>query len=232
MSLFRNLRGSVYGNTTQSLAVQRFATYGGIMHPSNRAPFVHANQSMLGAEKLFKTRPGQSGIKDSFTESKINHRLVGRDAMLRALEAKRENEDNPLLKSIETKPITFSKEDVKIVEREAMDMDTDVKNARTVFQMPIAESKIKNIGNTKPTDAKYYIKEFKTPSNFSELQTMDNNTNEEAKGENAPGVRKRRANVVAPPLADNNKRVRGNLTVNHESLIGKTNAKLYCRQNM
>lgn len=231
MSLFRNLRGSVYGNTTQSLAVQRFATYGGLMHPSNRAPFVHANQSILGAEKLFKTRPGQSGIKDSFTESKINHRLVGRDAMLRALEAKRENEDNPLLKSIETKPVKFSKEDVKIVEREAMDMDTDVKNARTVFQMPIAESKIKNIGNTKPTEAKHYIREFTVPTNFSDLQTLETKK-EEVKGDMAPGVRKRRANVIAPALADNNKRVRGNLTVNHESLIGKTNAKLYCRQNM
>jgi len=234
MALFRNVRGPMFNNTTQITAVQRYIRNSGDLKVENRHPFRDAAMSIRGAEKMYARE--NPGIKDQWFESKLQYRTVGHDAMLQARESERHNENNPLLRSVETKPVRFSKRDVNLVERESMEMDEDVKNVKVERTMPLAESSELNLGNTLPNNASSSVKEFKVPKNWSHLEMVKDEkvpqVQQMAKA-GAPGskTRKRKSatpapNQTAPPLG---KKAREE--VNPETLLRRVKAKLHPRQS-
>ena len=229
MSLFRNMRGSLYNNTTHLTAVSRFARNRHDVKIENRIPFIDAARTIHGAAKMYGTH--NPGIKEQFFQSNLQMRTVGHDAMLQVRDSERENENNPLLRSVETKPVRFSKRDVNLVERESMEMDQDVKNVDTIRTLPIAEKSELNIGNTLPVNANADVREFKKPTNYSDLEfTLEKNNN----NKNKTGRGKKRKqissdlvpNQSAPPLGKKAKEI-----INPETLVKRVKANLHPRQS-
>lgn len=234
MALFRNVRGPVFNNTTHVTAVQRYVRNSGDLKIENRRPFMDAAKSIRGAEKMYARQ--NPGIKDQWFESKLQYRTVGHDAMIQARESERHNENNPLLRSVETKPVRFTKRDVNLIEREAMEMDDDVKNVRLERTMPVAESSELNIGNTLPIGQHQNVREFKKPTNYSDLEMVKDEKVPQVKQmakAGAPGSKSRKRksatpapNQTAPPLG---KKAREE--VNPDTLLKKSKSKLHAKQS-
>lgn len=222
---------SLFNNNTQLSAVDRWARNSSIVSSRVRRPFTDANRSIVGAERLYKTQPGKSGIKDTYMELDYKNRIVGRDAMIRAREAKRENEENPLMRSVQTKPVAFSRRDVNLIQRESKKLGEDVKRYTFQGSLPIATTAVENVGNTLPKH-KTAMTEFKEPKNYSELDMVIDEKKKTDDVVSVPSGKKRKSvnqgpNVTAPPLSK-----RAKETVNLDTLVARTTADMYARQSM
>lgn len=232
-SLFRNVRGSLFNHTTQTRAVNRFAQVSTDIKSENRRPFMDANMSIKGAERIFKTKVNKSGLKDEFFESQLQHRMIGRDAMIQARESERRNENNPLLRTVETKPVTFTRREVKVVERESKEMERPGMRFRFQKNLPLAESSEMNIGNTWPDNPSNRLMDYKQPKNFTDLPQIPEGKEGKMFKNPVPAGKKRKAayegpNMGAPGLGKKARQT----DVNMDTLVARTNADLYCRSNV
>ena len=221
----RNVRNkSVFNFTTQQAAVRRFARNSNFLNQTIRKPFEDANRAIRTAENLYGTAINKSGLKDNFHTTKLKHRTVGRDAMIEAREMQRQSENNPLLKSVETKPVSFSRRDVSLVDKESkkMVMDVDDTKVRINEVLPRAVKSELNLGNTLPQNSEGVdVKEYAKPHNYSELENVVVERSNK---------RKQMTVESSAPVLSKKPKMQSALDVH--TAVAKANAKMFARYNV
>lgn len=243
MSFFissRNRHGNIFGHTTQSMAVDTFAQRSQQLTRANRLPFSDANKTIRGTEIIYKTAPGRSGVKDHLFTSNLQQRTIGRDAMFHVREMKRRHEDNPLVKTVETRPVSFSRKDVMQVDKSAAIMDEKRMNMETPMEqkvLPIAIEDPASFGATYLSERqrKIDVKQFEATKNYMEPQMYTEDTKFARYNKNdGPVDHKKRTRETdervplhAPVLS--NKKFK--TTLNPNTILAETRARMMFNKN-
>lgn len=166
----QTLRSNPFNQKMRSMQVTRYARSNPFFNDDMKQAFGRANQAVNVLEQKHKTF--NTGAKETFVDSQLQHRVVGRDAMIQARESERKNEDNPLLRSVETLPHQFTRREINTVINNVAAMEEEKPTIQYRKTLPLNEPKFRELkGNTEVKKSKAHkCKEFvATPRKSDDL---------------------------------------------------------------
>lgn len=184
-------------------SIQRYAQSNPFFSNDMKAAFGKANTTLRTLET--QNRTFNTGAKETYVDSQLQHRIVGRDAMIQARESERKNENNPLLRSVETLPHQFSRREMKTVVTNVVAMDEEKPTITYKKTMPLNEPKYSSVKNN--TDVKgmkkYKCTEYKANPQVSD--DLDQKIPTINKKGSVKRTRPEMINVTAPVLNERQK---------------------------